>query len=162
MRTGPLAAAAWVVAATLTLGASWSAVQVVRSAVAAPDLAVSSDDGLPVPTEPAGSATPTPSGSRATPTTPTATTPAATTASASGTGGTVVVRCVGGVPQLVSRIPKQGFTVEVDDSPGEVKFSSDRHRTEIKATCTATGPRLTVEEDDRGGDDNSGRGGGDG
>jgi hypothetical protein len=158
MRTGPLAVAGWVVAAALTLGVSWSAVQVVRSAVAPTDLAVSSGDSLPLPSE-SGSGSPAPSRT-GTPSAPA--TPAARTAAASGTGGSVVVRCVGGVPQLVSRIPKQGFTVEVDHSPGEVKFSSDRHRTEIKATCTTTGPRLTVEEDDRGGGGNSGRGGGDG
>jgi hypothetical protein len=159
MRTGPLAAAAWVVAATLTLGVSWSAVQVVRGAVAPQDLEVSSGDGLPVPTEPDRSATP--SGPRPTTTTPAA--PVTDTASASGIGGTVVVRCVGGVPRLVSRIPKQGFTVKVDDSPGEVKFSSDRHRTQIKAACAAGKPQLTVEEDDHGGSGgNSGRGGGNG
>src|SRR5215213_299628 len=161
MRTGSLAVAGWVVAAVLTLGVSWSAVQVVRSAVAPADLAVSSGDSLPVPAE-SGRGSPAPSRT-VTPTAPATSTapasPAARTAATSGIGGSVVVRCAGGVPQLVSRIPKQGFTVEVDDSPGEVKFSSDRHRTEIKATCTATGPRLTVEENDRGGD-NSGRGGG--
>jgi hypothetical protein len=152
MRTGPLAVAAWVVAATLTLGASWSAVQVVRSAVAPEDLAVSSADTLPVPAETSSSA--------ASPTTPSRSAiPAGRTGSKSGTGGTVVARCVDGIPQLVRRIPRQGFAVDVDDSPGEVRFSSDSHRTEIKATCAGGQPQFTVEEDDRGGG-NQGPGGG--
>ena len=77
------------------------------------------------------------------------------------------MRCVGGVPVVVSAIPKQGFSVEPDDSSGEVKFTSDGHRTEIKASCVGGEPRFTREEDDRGGDnsgpggdDNSGPGGG--
>jgi hypothetical protein len=158
VRTGPLAVAGWIVAATLTLGASWSAVQVVRSAVAPDDLAVSGTDTLPVPTETtSAAASPTTPSPTATPTA----TPAGRTASKSGTGGTVVVSCVDGVPQLVRRIPRQGFAVEVDDSPGEVKFSSDGHRTEIKATCVGGQPRFTVEEDDRDDDDgNRGPGGG--
>jgi uncharacterized membrane protein YgcG len=155
VRTGPLAVAGWIVAATLTLGASWSAVQVVRGAVAPEDLAVSPSDTLPVPAETTSvAASPSPTA-----------TPAGRSASKTGTGGTVVVRCVDGVPQLVRRIPRQGFAVEVDDSPGEVKFSSDGHRTEIKATCVGGFPQFTVEEDDRD-DDNGGNrgpgGGGDG
>jgi hypothetical protein len=158
MRTGPLAVAAWVVAATLTLGVSWSAVQVVRSAVAPADLTVSSGDSLPVPTEPSGS---TPGMTTPDPTTPAPTgTPAARSASQSGTGGTVVIRCVGGVAELVRAIPRQGFAVEPDDSAAEVKFSSDSHRTEIKATCAGGQPQFSLKEDDRGGGGNSGRGGG--
>ena len=162
MRTGPLAVAGWIVAATLTLGASWSAVQVVRSAVAPEDLAASGADTLPPPAEstsssPGGSGSPTSPAPR-----PSATAPAGRPASAGGVGGTVVVRCMDGVPQLVSRIPRQGFSVDVDDSPGEVKFTSADHRTEIKVSCVAGQPRFTVKEDDRGGGDNSGPGGGDG
>jgi hypothetical protein len=165
MRTAPLAVAGWAVAATLTLGASWSAVQVVRSAVAPDDLATSSTDSLPPPAEgpsgtTSGTASPTGPGPRPS---ASATTPAGRLASASGVGGTVVVRCVDGTPQFVSRIPRQGFSVDVDDSPGEVKFSSADHRTEITASCPGGQPRISVEEDDRrgGGDgDNSGPGGG--
>ena len=77
------------------------------------------------------------------------------------------MRCTGGVPVVVRAIPKQGFSVKADDSPGEVKFTSGGHRTEIKASCVGGEPRFTREEDDRsgdnsgpGGDDNSGPGGG--
>ena len=158
MRTGPLAVAGWVVAATLTLGVSWSAMQGVRSAVAPTDLDGTAADSLPVPTEttrPSSSAAPRPSAS-----------PTAVTVTQVGTGGTIRVSCAGGVPRVVSAIPKQGFSVEVDDSPGEVKFRSGGHRTEMTASCAGGRPQVRVEEDDWSGggdddDDNSGHGGGD-
>jgi len=160
MRTAPLAVAGWAVAATLTLGVSWSAVQVVRSAVAPDDLAASSTDSLPAPAESQpGTASPTSPGPRPS---GSATTAAGRLASASGVGGTVVVRCVDGIPQFVSRIPRQGFSVDVDDSPGEVRFSSADYRTEMTASCPGGQPRISVKNDRRGGgdDDNSGPGGG--
>ena len=157
MRTGSLAVAGWVVAAILTLGASWSAVQVVRSAVAPADLAVSPTDSLPVPTE---SSTAPPSATATAGPAPTPTvTPAGRSISRGGVGGTVVVRCTGGAAQLVRAIPRQGFMVDTDNSSVEVKFTSGDHRTEIKASCAGGEPRFTVAEDDRG-DDNSGPGGG--
>jgi hypothetical protein len=158
VRTGPLAVAGWVVAATLTLGVSWSAVQVVRSAATPADLAVTSTDSLPVPTE-SSSAPPSATATAGPAPTPTVT-PAGRSMARSGVGGTVVVRCTGGAAQLVRAIPKQGFTVDTDDSSVEVRFTSGDHRTEIKASCAGGEPRFTVEEDgDRGGD-NSGPGGG--
>ena len=162
VRTGPLAAAGWLVAATLTVAVSWSAVQVVRSAVAPQELSGALPTALPAADEPAATS---PSGSArpsATAPRPGTTAPAGPAAgravSASGVGGTVVVRCVGGVPQLVSAIPRQGFAVDADDTPGEVTFESDEHRTEIKASCAGSVPRVVVEEKGgRGG--NSGPGG---
>jgi hypothetical protein len=157
MRTGPLAAAGWVVAATLTLGVSWSAMQAVRTAVAPEGLEVSATESLPPPPE-TGSASPSRSTSPPTPR-PTAASPATATVTEVGVGGTVRVRCTGGVPELVSVYPKQGFAVDLDDSPGEVKFTSGGHRTEIKASCVRGEPVVSREEDDRGGG-NSGPGGG--
>ncbi|HZB48925.1 MAG TPA: hypothetical protein VE547_07500 [Mycobacteriales bacterium] len=160
MRTGPLAVAGWVVAAALTLGVSWSAMSAVRTAVAPADLA----SGLPAPDEtssgPAGTSAPAPTSSAPRPG-PTATTPAATALTRTGIGGTIRVRCTAGGLELASVIPRQGFTADLDDSPGEVKFTSDGHRTEMRASCAGGRPQVRVEEDDRGGDDdNSGPGGG--
>jgi hypothetical protein len=155
MRTGPLAAAGWVVAAVLTLGVSWSAMGAVRTAVAPDDLAT----GLPAPDESSSGSAGTTTAPRPS---PTATTPAVTSLTRSGVGGTVRVQCVGGVPKLVSVIPRQGFSVDEDDSPGEVKFDSGGHRTEVTASCAGSRPQIRVDEDDRGGggDGDSGRGGG--
>jgi hypothetical protein len=161
VRTGPLAVAGWVVAATLTLGVSWSAVQVVRGAVAPEELTVA--DGLPVPTETATGASPSPTATRPSPSpSPSATAPAGRTVTGTGTGGTVVVRCRDGAPVFVSRIPRSGFTVQTE-SPVEVRFRSDGHRTDMEASCAGTTPRVRVKEDDRGGgdDDDSGPGGDD-
>ena len=176
MRIGPLAAAGWLVAAILTVAVSWSAVQVVRTAVAPQELSGALPTALPAVDEPAATS---PSGSArpsatATPgRSPGTTAPAGSAAgravSASGVGGTVVARCVGGVPQL-ARIPRQGFAVDADDTPGEVTFESDDHRTEIKASCAGSVPRVVVEEKggrggnsgpggDSGSGGNSGRGG---
>lgn len=164
MRTGPLAAAAWVVAATLTLGVSWSAVQVVRSAVAPEDLATAlpppdetgsvtsrpSASAPPRSAEPTGTRTPRPSGD------------AGQQITFTGTGGTVVVQCVDGRPQMISVIPRIGFRVERDDDGVEAKFRSARHRTELKFSCAGLVPQVSKEEkDEGGGGDDSGRGGGD-
>ena len=157
MRFGLLALGGWLVSAVLMVAVSWSAISVVRGAVV-PETVVTS--GLPVPDEtsgpPASSAAPS-----AAPSARPSPTAAATgrSVSASGVGGTVVVRCVDGVPRFVSQIPRQGFWVDSEDSPGEVRFSSDDHRTDVKASCAGTEPRVEVEEEDR--DDNSGPGGGD-
>lgn len=166
MRTGVLAVAGWLATATLAFGASMAAMSVVRGAVAPQQLAT----GLPTPDEPTGAGTPssrpssTPgsTASRGTapsrPATPTAGRAVPTT----GTGGSVVVRCVGGSPVFVNVVPQQGFWVERDDSSAEVKFRSGTHRTEIKADCAGGTPRTSVEEKDSGADGggNSGRGGG--
>ena len=50
--------------------------------------------------------------------------------------------------------------MKADDSPGEVKFTSGDHRTEIKASCAGGELRFTVAEDDHHGGGNSGPGGG--
>lgn len=162
MRFGLLALGGWLVSAVLMVAVSWSAISVVRGAVV-PETVVAS--GLPVPDETSGP--PTSSAAPSARPSPTSG-PTGRSVSAGGTGGTVVVRCVGGVPRFVSRIPRQGFRVDSEDSPGEVRFSSDDHRTDVKVSCAGTEPRVEVEEEDRGGnsgpgggDDNSGPGGGD-
>jgi hypothetical protein len=150
VRIGLLAVAGWLVAAVLTVGVSWSAVSVVRTAVAPPPVVAGA---LPSPDETPGD---TPSRTATRPATPTSSAipPASAGAPASGggQGGTVTVRCVDGVPRLLNVTPQQGYGSRVDD-PGEVEFESDDHRTEVTVTCTGGTARIDVEE-------KSGRGGG--
>jgi hypothetical protein len=158
VRMGLLAVAGWLVAAVLMVVVSWSAIGVVRTAVV-PGSAVAT--GLPTADE-TGSAT-------ARPTTPAPTTtrpPAAPAAVVvTGAGGTATVRCTGGVPAFVNLSPRQGWSVDRDDSPGEVKFDNPSGaRTEIRVTCAGGTPRPVVEERAADGDDDGGsrgRGGGD-
>jgi hypothetical protein len=115
--------------------------------------------GLPAPVEttaPPARTSPSPTASRPGASPSGTASPAGRAVSATGLGGSVVVRCRGGVPVFVSRIPRQGYSVE-NDSPGEVRFRSDDHRTDVKVSCAGTEPQVRVEEED----DSSGPGGGD-
>ena len=146
MRIGLLAIGGWLVAAVLTVGVSWSAISVVRDAVAAgPSVATA----LPTPDETAG-----PTATRTTaPPRPGPTTAAARIVSRTGQGGSVSVRCAGGRPEFVTVVPRQGYTVETDDSGDEVKLRSGSARTEFTASCAGGVPRVTVEDKGSGGDD---------
>lgn len=162
MRIGMLALGGWLVAAALTVGVSWSAISVVRDAVAAgPEVA----SGLPAVQETTAPARTPAATASTTPPRPGPTPTAASVAVATGQGGTAIVRCVGGRPQFVNLTPKQGYTVERDDDGTEVKFRSASGRTEITASCTGAVPHATAEDktdgggDDRGGGSGRGRGG---
>jgi hypothetical protein len=66
--------------------------------------------------------------------------PLATTATTfSLIGGTTTFSCSGNVISLDSALPNAGFTVEAQRKDGgrdvEVKFESERHRSEVRATC---------------------------
>lgn len=153
VRIGLLAIGGWLVAAVLTVGVSWSAISVVRDAVAP---AVEVAAALPTPDEPVGpprSTTPRPS---ATPRPSSST--AAEIRSVSGRGGTATARCVDGRAVIVNVVPRQGYAVDPDGNESEAEFRSATGRTEITATCVAAVPRFEVEEKDGSG---SGRGGGD-
>jgi hypothetical protein len=157
VRIGLLALSGWIVAAVITVGVSWSAITVVRQSVV-PRTEVASS-ALPAPEE-TGTATAAPTTSRPAPK-PTV----AAVASVSGQGGTVTARCTGGVPAIIRSVPRQGFSVNPDDSGREVKFDSSDHRTEVTVSCSGTRPVFTKEEKSSGGDDNGGgsgrgRGGG--
>lgn len=162
VRIGLLAIGGWLVAALLTVGVSWSAISVVRDAVApaaevaaalpTPDetaepTASTTPDGPTASTTPRPSATPRPSSSSA-----------AEIRSVSGRGGTATARCVDGRAVIVNVIPRQGYAVDPDGDGSEAEFRSAAGRTEITATCVAGVPRFEVEEEDESG---SGRGGDD-
>ena len=56
-------------------------------------------------------------------------------------GGTVTFSCTGSAISLVSAVPNGGFSVETEREDGnqeiKVKFESDAHRSEIRASCVA-------------------------
>ncbi len=151
--------AGWLVAAVASTAISWSAVSVVRGAVA-PARSAPLSEAEPDGESPAPTASATSGGPSATSAAPPASTGSTDRIGRKITeGGTVTARCTsGGALTLVNATPRQGFTADLDDAPAEVKFTSDDHRTEIGIGCTSGEPRFSVEEDDRG--DNSGPGGG--
>jgi hypothetical protein len=155
VRIGLLAIGGWLVAAVLTVGVSWTAISVVRDAVApASEVAAA----LPTPDETAGSTAPGPTASATTPRTPRPSASTSQLASASGRGGTASVRCVDGRPDFVNVAPRSGYEARQDDNGAEVEFRSSAGRTEMSATCAGGVPRIAVEDKDEGG---SGRGGDD-
>jgi hypothetical protein len=162
VRTGwVLAISGWLVAAGLAVGISWSAISVVRDSVSAGAPVV---DALPTPDETDSTSAPS---SSPTSTRPTPAPTVGALVTGSGQGGTVQARCRAGRPVIESKVPRQGFSVETDDSGDEVQFRSSDHRTEMKASCSGLRATVQVEEhssgggDDHGGGGNSGRGGGD-
>jgi len=66
-------------------------------------------------------------------------------------GGTVIARCDGGTPVIVSMTPAQGFEVhERDGDEGEFRSTSDNHdRVKIDVSCAGPGePTVTARDDD--------------
>ncbi len=61
-------------------------------------------------------------------------------------GGTVVARCAGGAPQVVSASPAQGFRIhdEDDEERGRVRFESDRLEVELRLSCATGRPTAEV------------------
>lgn len=64
-------------------------------------------------------------------------------------GGTVVARCAGGVVQIVSASPAQGYRLhdEGGEDPGRVRFDSDRGRVEMRLSCSGGHPVSQVRTD---------------
>jgi len=148
-----LAISGWFVAAGLAVGISWSAISVVRDSVSAGTPVV---EALPTPDESASTtaASSPPASSRPTPA-PTV----GALASGTGQGGTVLARCRAGRPVIVSKVPRQSFSVETDDSGDKVEFRSSDHRTEMKVSCSGLLATVRVEEHGDGGGDHGGGGG---
>jgi hypothetical protein len=65
-------------------------------------------------------------------------------------GGTVLVRCSGGVPEVVSATPAQGFRVQTEDDDGgpRVRFRDGGTRIEVNLTCAGGRPVAEIENDD--------------
>lgn len=68
-------------------------------------------------------------------------------------GGTVVVRCEGSTPRIVSASPAQGFELKdsgSDDGRPRVRFEGDDIEVDVRLTCTNGTPvgDVRVEHDD--------------
>jgi len=65
-------------------------------------------------------------------------------------GGTVLARCTGGRPEVVSATPAQGFRVQTedDDSGPRVRFRAGGTRIEVRLTCVNDLPTASVATDD--------------
>ena len=88
--------------------------------------------------------------------------PAETTRTITAKGGTVAVRYASGRVTLMWARPNDGFEVDVaEDGPDsvEVEFTSDEHRSRIRASYDGDEPSHRVEEDS---DDDDGDDGDDG
>jgi len=77
--------------------------------------------------------------------------PAAEPLSRGTRGGTVIARCDGGRPVIVSMTPAQGFEVhERDGDEGEFRSTSDNHdRVKIDVTCDSAGTPAVVAVNER-------------
>lgn len=64
-------------------------------------------------------------------------------------GGTVVARCAGGVAEIVSASPAQGFRVDSEpgEDPGRVKFESGDVEVEVRLTCRDGRPVPEIRSD---------------
>jgi hypothetical protein len=64
-------------------------------------------------------------------------------------GGTVLARCTGGVPEVVSATPAQGFRVQTEDDDGgpRVRFRAGKSRIEVRLTCADGRPVADVSTD---------------
>jgi hypothetical protein len=65
-------------------------------------------------------------------------------------GGTVLARCTGGTPEVVSAVPAQGFRVQTEDDDGgpRVRFRSGDTRFEVNMRCADGRPVADVQTDD--------------
>jgi len=65
-------------------------------------------------------------------------------------GGTVLARCTGGTPEVVSAVPAQGFRVQTEDDDGgpRIRFRSGGTRFEVNLRCADGRPVADVRTDD--------------
>ena len=65
-------------------------------------------------------------------------------------GGTVLARCTGDRPEVVSATPAQGFRVQTEEEDGgpRVRFRAGDVRIEVNLSCTDGRPVAAIESDD--------------
>ena len=102
------------------------------------------------PTQSAGTSTP-PSSGPPTSVPPTTQPPAGGESKLLSTpGGSIVARCDGANPVIMSTTPTQGFQAERDDDEGEgrarVDFESDDGRVRVEIFCTDGVPDFTIDD----------------
>jgi hypothetical protein len=149
--------AGWLAAAILAVLVGLLAISVIGDGITAPSARPMSEDdvareltGVPPPsTSPSASASPSASVSLGT-------APPAATRTFTTRAGTVVGRCAGGRPEIISMSPAQGFTVhERDAGPqgaeaeGEFRGSADDHnRLKVDVACAGGRPELRIDRDE--------------
>lgn len=150
--------AGWLAAAVLSTGVTLAAVSSIGSGIfgssAGPLDRQEINEALATPA-PTGSPTePDPTGSRTepTPTEPAPTEPVAEPSVISSAGGTVVALCAaGGLVELLSWSPAQGFSVDnAEHGPArevDVEFESEDDDVEMKIQCV-DGVPVDVDDDD--------------
>ncbi|WP_433290073.1 hypothetical protein ACQPZQ_42200 [Pseudonocardia sp. CA-142604] len=90
---------------------------------------------------------PTPPVAAPPPVSPTPPSPAAADVVAS-PGGTIVARCTGGVVEIVSASPAQGFRLDDEREGARVKFESEEETVEVRLRCESGRPVGAVRLDD--------------
>lgn len=63
-------------------------------------------------------------------------------------GGTVVARCTGGVVEIVSASPAQGYGLDDEPEHARVRFESDETEVEVRLSCQDGRPVGEVRVDD--------------
>ena len=153
-RTGPaLAALAWTATVVVATVVGMSAVGAIGSGIlgagqepltpAQVDQALAAASTAPAAPPPAAPAPATTSASAQPP--PPA--PDATTEVLTSPGGTVVARCVGGVVEVVSATPAQGFRLHDEHEGFRVRFRSDESDVRMQLSCQDGRPVGAVEAD---------------
>jgi hypothetical protein len=158
--------AGWLGAAALATGVTLAAVSSIGTGIfgssAGPldraeiDRALSAQT-VPAEPSPTGTAEPSPTGTAEPSRTPAptpdvdVTTPAAEPTVITTEGGTMVARCAGGLVELLSWSPAQGYRVERadrgPDSTIEVEFESSDREVEVEIHCEDGVPESSVEAD---------------
>ena len=107
-------------------------------------------DVLLASTEPASPAPPAPATADPVPVDPGPADAAAAPEVVATAGGTVLVRCTGGLPEVVSATPAQGFRVQTEQEDGRprVRFRDGGTRIEISVGCVDGRPVADVESED--------------
>ena len=144
-RRAPLLLAVWAAGVVLATATGLLAVSLVADAVGDPAVPVlSADDLVAVSPAPA----------RTTPRPPSASPGGSRVRVFSSTGGSVGVRCVGGVPEQVYVTPAPGYGLDETSREGaalEVRFESGRTRVRLTLGCADGAPALLDRRTDTSG-----------
>jgi hypothetical protein len=159
---GPLLVFTWIVATALATGLAWAGVRSVVDNVAAPLPVPAATTGQAGPSErlPAGEASLEPGASEPGSELPSAQSepvqPEETVRTFELNGGTATVRFSAAGVEVLSAVPKAGFSADVGPEDGgmRVEFESDDHRSRLDVWWNGE-PRHEIEEQD---DDGGGHG----
>lgn len=168
---GPLLVLTWIVATALATGLAWAGVRSVAGNVAAPLPVAAATAGRAGPSERPPTDDPSPRtsevASQAPPGQDDLAQPQEVVRTFEVDGGTATVRFSPAGVEVLSAVPRAGFSADVESEDGgmRVEFESDDHRSRLDVWWNGT-PRHAIEErddnDDDGGEDDGGDSGEDG